>query len=255
VKPVDNAGSRGVSRIDKVEDIKEAYLSAKDFSRVGDLLIEEFMDGQEVAVDAFIYKKDMYVLTVSDKIRTDPPYLLDTTVIFPSSYPDDIINEVCKIAMKASVYAVGIDNSPIHVEIMVTREGPKMVELAARGAGFKVYSDILPMITGVDTLNAAIKMCLDMGPDFSVKKKRAAVLKFFPNKLGKLKAIKGLDAVKNLKGVVDLELYIKLGDIIKPLTCGSDRIGHVISLADTRKDALALVEQVEELIDFEVENT
>lgn len=255
VKPVDNAGSRGVSKINKIEDIEKAYRSAKEFSREGSLLIEEFMDGEEVAVDAFIYKKRMHAMAVSDKIRTPPPYLLDTIVIFPSNYSDDIINEVCKIAMNASAYAVGIDNSPIHVEIMMTSEGPKMVELAARGAGFKVYTDILPMVNGVDTLDATIKMSLDMEPDFSVKKKGAAVLKFFPNKTGKLKAIRGLDEAKKLKGVVDLEIYIKLGDNIKPLTCGSDRIGHVITFAYTRKDALTLAEKVEKIINFEVENT
>jgi biotin carboxylase len=253
IKPTDSAGSRGVTKVNRIEEIKNAFFLAKSFSIEQCLLVEEYMDGQEVAVDAFIYKGKLYCMTVSDKIRTPPPYLLDTTVIFPTNYPEKMVQEICDITRDATFKAVGIDNSPIHVELMMTKDGPKIVELAARGAGFKVFTDIMRMVTGIDTLDASIRLSLGLKPNLSKTVEKASVLKFFDNKPGLLKNLRGVDEAKKLKGIVDLEVYIKPGDIIKPLTCGSDRIGHIITLADTREKAIQIAKKAEKTVVFDVE--
>ncbi len=88
----------------------------------------------------------------------------------------------------------------------------------------------------------------------TIKKRKSSVLKFFCNKPGKLKLIRGVDQARKLKGIIDLDIYVKPGDIIKPMTCGSDRVGHIITKADTRNDALILAEKAEEMIEFDVVN-
>ena len=252
IKPADNAGSRGVSLVLNEDEIKDAFESSKNYSRQGKILVESFMDGVEVSVEAFVYKNDIKILTLSDKIRTPQPYLLDTTVIFPSNYPEETLKKICNVAINA-IKAVGIDNGPVHMELMMTSEGPKMVELAARGPGFKVFTEIIPYVTGVDVVEGVIKLALGEEPDLNTTTNRGAVLKFIGAKPGRIKEIKGLNTIKNIKGIYDFEIYLNINDEVRPLTCGDDRIGHIIAFSDTRDNALKIIEMVEKVLRIEVE--
>ena len=50
----------------------------------------------------------------------------------------------------------------------------------------------------------------------------------------------------------DLEIYIAEGDEVRELTSGSDRIGHVITLGETREQAYQAALEVSEIIQFEI---
>jgi biotin carboxylase len=216
------------------------------------VLIEEFMEGEESSVEAFVYENKINILALSDKIRTAPPYLLDTTVIFPSAYPLEIQNNTIEIAKKA-INAVGIDMGAVHFEVMMTLSGPIPVEIAARGAGFKVYSDILPKVTGIDILKATIQCALGESANLTRIKEMASVLKFIEAKPGKIKKITNLDTAKEIPGIYEIEIYKKPGEIIKPLKSGDDRIGHIISFGDSREDAINSVQHVENILKIIVE--
>lgn len=252
IKPADNAGSRGVSKVTRVREISDAYRHARSFSRTTEVLVEEFMDGKEIAVDAFISKKKLHVLAVSDKIRTPPPYLLDTSVIFPTRHTGTELEQILSLARDAAIGAISLDNCPLHMEIMITKNGPKAVELAARGAGFKVFTDILPRITGVDTLEASINLALGKEADLTIRKNHAAVLHFFKNKPGKLISIDGTANLASIRGLIEYDIYVKPGDRINPLTSGSDRIGHAITVAENRETAMKLMNRVKRTVKFNV---
>ena len=109
-----------------------SFKHALSFSKSGKVLLEEFMDGVEISVEAFVQNNEIVILSLSDKIRTPFPYPLDTHVIFPSNKSKKIQNEAIEIA-KAAIKASGLNNSIIHMELMVTNFGVKVVEMAARG--------------------------------------------------------------------------------------------------------------------------
>ncbi len=251
VKPADNAGSRGVSFVDRPEDLPQAYKKALSCSESGLVLIEAFMAGVEMSVEAFSYKGKIHILALSDKMRTSPPSLLDMTVLFPSSQPAHVQRGVERIA-EAAIVALGIDMSPVHAEVMVTPRGPMMVELAARGPGFKVFTDMIPWVTGVDVVRELIKVSLGEEPDFSIRYNRGSVLRFPEVLPGRVRAVEGLDAARRLEGILDLDIYVQPGEMVRPLASGSDRIGHIIAVADTRKKAQEIVDQAERMLKVEV---
>lgn len=244
IKPADNAGSRGVKMVTKQGDLGDAYEKAMENSRSKKVVIEEYMEGVEVSVEAFVYQGKINIIALSDKVRSAPPYLLDVEVIFPSAYSDEVKREIINVAKKA-IKAIGIEMGPVHIEIMITKNGPIPVELAARGPGFKVFTDILPMITGIDILEALIKVSLGEEPNLVHKRNLASVIKFFDASEGVVKEIIGIDEIKKIDGIYEIDIYVKVGDRVKVLTCGSDRIGHVISLAESRDKAIEIVKEAE----------
>ena len=247
VKPADNAGSRGVSLIEKPGDLAEAFTKAFSQSRRGLVMVEEFMQGVEISCESFVYRGKVYVLGLSDKIRTQPPYLLDTTVLFPSEHPHHIqerAREVARMAIKAT----GIDMAAIHMELMVTNGEVKVVELAARGAGFGVFTDILPWVTGVDAVEQLIRLSVGEEPNFGVTQHRGCVLRFPEIAPGVVSSVTGVDRARNLPGIFELQIYVRSGDVVRPLTSGSDRVGHIIAMAENRAAARAIIRMAENRI-------
>jgi biotin carboxylase len=244
LKPSDNAGSRGVSVIYSLSELDHFYEIAASFSRVGDILLEEFMAGEEMSVEGFICGGRFHLTGISDKIRTNPPYLLDLAVMFPSVKSQKMQHKAVQVVTEAAL-ALGLDKTPIHAEIIATTQGPKMVELAARGPGFKVFTTMIPWSGGVDVVSEFVKIAIGEIPDIRMSLSRGAVLVFPQAKPGKVVSVKGVDAACAVPNIVDLKIYVKPGDTIYPLRSGADRIGHIIALADNRERAEEAVYQAE----------
>jgi biotin carboxylase len=136
---------------------------------------------------------------------------------------------------------------------MVTNGEVKVVELAARGAGFRVFTDIVPWVTGIDTVEQLIRLSVGDQPDFSVTQNHAAVLRFPEFKPGVVTSVRGVESARALPGIFEASVYVKPGDIIRPLTSGSDRASHIIAFAKTRADAVAIARQAEERVCVQTE--
>jgi biotin carboxylase len=128
------------------------------------------------------------------------------------------------------------------------------VEMAVRGAGFHVFTEMLPWVTGVAVVEQLIRLSVGLATDFTVKALRGAVLRFPEARPGRVRAVDGVEQARGVPGIRDLEIYVKAGDIIRPLRSGSDRIGHIIAMADTRAEAAAAVAQAEQLIHVDVDD-
>jgi biotin carboxylase len=253
LKPIDNAGSRGVVIVENEFMLLNSFKHALSFSKSGKVLLEEFMDGVEISVEAFVQNNEIVILSLSDKIRTPFPYPLDTHVIFPSNKSKKIQNEAIEIA-KAAIKASGLNNSIIHMELMVTNFGVKVVEMAARGAGFHVFSKMLKWVCGINTIDLLIDISLGIKILKKEYLKRGAILYFPSSSVGTVKSISGLNEIKKLKQISDIKLTIQPGDKVNLLKSGSDRIGHVLTFAMNRKDAIKTNMIVENLLKINMIN-
>ena len=251
LKPVDSAGSQGVCYLNSADNSLSAFRDAQAFSKAGQIIIEEFIPGAEISFEGFVIDSELHCLTLSDKIRTPPPHLLDIEVIFPSSITDPLYTEVTTLASKA-VKALGINNVPIHMELILSERGPVIVEVAARGPGFRVYTDLIPFVTGVYPLQ--IQLDLLRGKSTIPKPAipgRAAVIKFLSGHKGIMKEVAGVPADSPAKH--EVRIYKKPGDQVNNLTSGRDRIGHIIVLDENREEAIAIAERIAGQIELKIE--
>lgn len=83
----------------------------------------------------------------------------------PTNHNNEIKNRIMEVAVLA-VKAIGIENGPSHTEIIVTEEGPKIVELGARLGGDNITTHLTPLSTGVDMVKCCINIALGEKPDF-----------------------------------------------------------------------------------------
>lgn len=252
IKPADASGSRGVKYIKNISDLNIAIDNVLSFSPSKCGILEQYIDGSEISVEGFVVNGNLSLLCISEKLRTLPPYLLDTEVLFPDSFSDAKRKTIIDVANDA-IRACGLNNCPLHMELLISKNGPVVVELAARGPGFKVFTDIIPYVTNVDTVKSQIQLALneDMNilPKYPLK---SALIKFISPIPGILVGVDGIDEAKKIPGVKDLEIYVKPGQLMGELRSGSDRIGHIIVLGKNRKELKNKKNQAMSLLNFNV---
>jgi biotin carboxylase len=253
VKPVDSSGSRGVTRVDMPAGVAPAVELALASSRQGRALLEGFLEGIECTVETFSVDGRTEVLGVSDKRRLPFPHCVSISLTYPPSLDASVRNAVVDVARRG-LEAAGVRNGPGHVEVMVTLSGPVILELAARGGGYRIFSDILPRISGVDPVAAVIDQALGLTPRIMPAPTRAAVLRFFnPAASGMLTRVSGVDEAVRDEHVLDVVIEAAVGKPFQGITRDGERPGYVITLADTPEEAVAAADRAEQQVVFHIQ--
>lgn len=254
VKPANGAGSRGVGYVADAAHLGPAYEAARAVAGEGAVLVEAYMPGHEVAVEALMVGDRFELLCVSDKIRTDPPYLLDLRISYPSPRPAAEIEAIAALAESAA-RALGVRQAPLHIEIMMTPAGPRLVEVAARGAGFHVFSRIASWVTGVDTVGAQIDLALGREPDLRARLARGAVLDFPDVPPGRVTVVSGMEVVLAHPGILFCDVYRQVGDFHPPLRSGADRACAIAAIGEDLAGAQQTVAWAREVLRIETQGS
>lgn len=245
VKPADNSGSRGIFLVEDPQNMsaaKEAYAYSRMFSRNGDVMVEEFMKGPEVSVEILAINGEPHVLQITDKLTSGAPHFVEIGHSQPSCLPEEIQKSIAELAIQAAK-AVGVSVGPAHAEIIVTDEGPKMVEIGARMGGGCITTHLVPLSTGVNMTRATIQTALGEKPDISGKYSKAAAIRFIVPPSGKIVKITGEAEARAIPGVQEVEIQCKVGQITGKLENGASRVGYVIAQADTPDRAIGICEE------------
>ncbi len=238
VKPTDNAGSRGVKLIEDKNSLVASYEYAAVSSRSGAVIFEEYMRGSEVSVEIIVKGGEAHVLAVTDKITTGAPHFVEMGHTQPSSLPADKVAEIKDLACRA-VKAVGIKDGPAHVEIMLTDGGAKMVELGARMGGDCITTHLVPLSTGVDMIEATVRIACGEEADVDIKHSRGAAIRYIKSGKGIIKEITGVNEARALPGIREISFTKGVGDTVGEIGSSTDRVGFVIADGADREAAVA----------------
>jgi len=256
VKAVDNAGSRGIQLIYDITDkdkLAEAYAYCKPFSRSGDLVIEEFLEGPEVCVETLNFGGECYPIQITDQLAKKPPYFTDAGYSQPAQFDEKMLEEIANVAIAANK-ALENGTGSSCTEIIVTKEGPKVVEVGPRLAGDYMTTHLVPLSNGVDMVEGIIKIALGETPDIEKKYSKGSCIRFFMKPVvGKIKEIRGVEEAKKAPGVVMVHLLKHPGDEAVELRESNDRICCVMTQCDTVEEAVKCCEDALEMIEVVTE--
>ena len=145
---------------------------------------------------------------------------------------------------------------PVHIEIILTEEGPKIVELGARMGGDSITSHLVPLATGVDFLKLHIEQSLgyNVKLESNIKYIQSAAINFLNSRSGKLIKIDYDEQLKSNKDIIDILIYPNEGEFINYTVDSSNRLGHVICIGNYPKEALDNCKTVSDKINVIVEN-
>jgi biotin carboxylase len=248
VKPAAAQGQRGLALVEPGGDVAAAAALAAADSRDGRALCEEFVEGPELTVNAFLDGGRFVPLTVTDR-ECALAFGVATAHLYPSLHPvADVV-----AAAEAACRALAISEGPTYTQVLLAPDGPRVMEVAARlGGGHD--AELCLAALGVDLSAAAVQAALGRPPGpLEPVRDRAAVVRFLIAPPGHLQRIEGLEQARALPGVELAYSYRAPGAQIEPLLRGPDRAGFVLATGATRAEAEASARRAEATIRFVVE--
>ena len=247
VKPVDNSGSRGIFKIEDLSDtqtIAQAYEYSHQFSRNGDVVVEEYMSGPEVSVETLTVNGHCHVIQITDKLTTGAPHFVEMGHSQPTQHGEETAQRIREVAIAANK-AIGITNGPSHTEIIITAEGPKIVELGARLGGDCITTHLVPLSTGVNMVECCIKIALGEEPDVQPKFCKGSAIRYFQQKAGTITQITGVTDAQNIEGIKQVSIVHGVGETVTDIDSSAARLGFVIA---QENDAIHAVENCEKAL-------
>lgn len=254
IKPADNSGSRGINLLKdfEINTLEKAYEYSKQYSRSGDLMVEEYMEGPEVSVETLSVDGECHVIQITDKLTTEAPYFVEMGHSQPSQHSEEMKKKIAKVAVAAN-HAIGIENGPSHTEIKVTKDGAKIVEIGARLGGDNITSYLVPLSTGVNMVECCIDIALGEKPDLERKYDKASAIRYFEIEYGTIKRISGIEEALRIPGVQQVFVVHDVGEKMNGIKSSGDRAGFIIAQADTREKAIEACVKANEKVRIEVE--
>ncbi len=237
IKPSDNMGARGVIRIDNFNQIADGFHFAKNASPSGELIIEEFMEGPELSIDAIIYNNEVTITGVADRIIDHPPYFIETGHTMPSALPKKILKDATDV-MTQGIKALGISIGAAKGDIKITEKGAMIGELAARLSGGFMSAYTYPLSTGVDLMKAVIEVAMGEEPgNLEPVMNRVAIERAIIARPGIVRRISGLEEALKIPGIEEIFLNVSEGDKVIFPRSNVEKTGHIIATGDTLSKA------------------
>lgn len=243
VKPAASSGSRGVYKVTEIGEAARAFRHAASIDGTDtEVIVEQFIDGPEVSVEAVSSSGACHVIAITDKVTTGDPHWVETGHSQPSRLPEAQQSSI-RDCVAAGLDALGINDCVSHVEIKVSRMGPQLIEVGARLGGDFISTELTLRSSGVDMVRCAIDIALGRQPDVTRRCDRGSAIQYITPSPGRVTAISGLEEARSVPGVDIIDVYVKEGDLVRATQSSTDRSGHIITSGQDAMDAKRAVRE------------
>lgn len=238
MKPVDSHSSKGVFRVESKKNLLEYFPLTSSFSSNGEVLVESFLSGPEVSVEAITFKGTTTIIQITDKWITPYPHTVELQHIQPSALPKPTQNEIKSIVIKAAK-ALELDNCGIHAELKITSQGPKMIEIAARLGGDYISSWLTLLSTGINMNKALAQIAMGRHPDLEQHFSWHSAIRYVNWPSGyKVVKIASLKPYLNDHRVNHAGIFLDQGQLIPEVWESKNRHAFFITSANSRQQLM-----------------
>lgn len=234
LKPANLAKSLLVTKNHSIDELLANYDKARKLTETTykkyapnstpKFIVEEFLEGSIHSVDAFVDASgEPHVLDQVVDYQTGHDIGFDDNFhysrLLPSSLSDKDIRSIRHTA-KLGCQLLGMTSSPAHVEIILTKDGPRIVEIGARNGGYR--ERMHQLANGIDITANALALALNQPLDITTKKNDyVGVFELFPKVPGAFAGISNQQELENLPSLTYISIKAKPDEFV-----GKSSDGH-----------------------------
>ena len=267
MKPTVLSGSRGVIRADDPVSFATAFdrvrrlLASSDVREMRDpeadvVQIEEYVPGEEYAVEAVIDNGRMRTLAIFDK--PDPlegPFFEETIYVTPSRASAASQRQI-ENAVADAASALGLHHGPIHAECRVNNRGVYVLEVAARPIG-GLCAKVLRFEKDGDALGFEeylLRFALGETMASWQREPRGSAVMMIPiPRNGVYRRVDGIEAALRIEHVEDVQITAKPDQQLLMLPEGASYLGFIFARAATPAEAERAVRDAHAQLRFTID--
>lgn len=258
VKPTDSAGSKGVTRVDRLEDLEPALKVAFEHSLSGRVIVEEFIEKQGCSSDSDCFSVDGQLKFVSfsaQRFDEDAPNPYTPSVYsWPSTFTEaqkaELISEIQRL-----LTLLGMRTSIYNIETRVGVNGkPYIMEVSPRGGGNRL-AEMVRFATGVDLITNAVRAAVGeevVGVEQKPYCGAWAEVILHSDKDGVFKELFVNASAVNAE-VVEKDLWVKPGESVRAFKGANDAIGTLVLNFSSEAELISALKRVADWITVRVQ--
>lgn len=256
LKPLDMSASRGVIRTNNESEFITAYerlkpilaTAAGEFEQTH-FLVEDYIDGSEIAYEGFLHAGSLNTITIFDK--PDPltgPYFAETIYVTPSSL-DTAIQSKIKAVIQSACNAYGLTTGAIHAECRIDKNNDVWIlEIASRTIGGDCARILDNDNFSVEEL--AISLAVGAPIKVTVPEQARGVMMIPIKEKGLLKRVEGLLEANKTRYIDKIDIIISAGHELTPLPEGNQYLGYIFASAETHEQVTFAIRGAYEKLTF-----
>jgi len=234
---------------DAFKKIKKIY-KENDRKKEPELLVEQFMEGEMYSIDGYVTSKGRVYFCPLVKVKTGKQIGFDDFFGYQRILPAKVeknASEKAQEVAKKGIHALGLRSITVHIELMRTELGWKIIEIGPRIGGYRHL--MYQLSYGINHALNDILIRLPQKPIIPKKVKgHTAVFLFYAKQEGKLKAIKGVKKVQELESFHEIKINRKIGEICKFAKNGGKFVCNVVLFNEDRSKLLADIRRMEKML-------
>lgn len=232
VKPTDSAGSKGVTRVDRYDDILPALEYAMKYSISGKIIVEDFIEkaGCSSDTDSFSVNGELKFVSFSAQrfdVNAANPYT-PSAYSWPSTMTAEQEKELAS-EIQRLLTLLKMETSVYNIECRICTNGKAYImEVSPRGGGNRL-SEMLRYVTGVDLITNAVRAAVgDSVLDIEQKPYNghwAEIILHSAND-GQFQELFIRDDMKQY--VIEEDLWVEKGEQVSGFNAANDAIGTLV---------------------------
>ncbi len=251
LKPSDSRGARGVFLLEESfpkGQIKFFFHEALKFSPSSEVLVEEYLEGDQLSTESIIIDGNSHTIGVSDRnysmLEKFLPNFIEDGGDMPSKYLGTYANEINTLVQNVA-NAFEMQNGILKGDLVINNNQLKIIEFACRGSGGYFCTHQIPLQTGVNFVDLAIKNATGkkiQDNEFNASPKPLFVSqRYIFSEPGVIKSIDTPNCWDDYR-LEHIDIRCKPGDIVEKATAHPSRLGMVICSGNSREDAIQNVD-------------
>jgi len=247
VKSPKSTGSKDVLLANDSSELNKhlSYLRSKNPRET--LMIEEYIEGPQYLVEALVYKRQANIIGIIEQEITQGKRFIITGYGVLVKAPKEIQSGLEEV-LKSIVKEFNIENGALHLELRLTKNGWKLIEINPRISG-GAMNTMLHAAFGFSLVEETLKLFLGEQPDIKPKHRKFVYTKYIiVESKGILEKVLGRNRATNSPGVVDVYVKPKRGTLLTPPLSMGHRYAYVIAegatLAEAKNKAIEAAKEI-----------
>ncbi|MGW5132760.1 ATP-grasp domain-containing protein [Streptomyces sp. NPDC004135] len=244
IKPRYGSGSLGVRLVPGPDEVAGVAAWAAEFG-LHTFVMEQYLRGPEFSVEAFSFAGEHVVVAHTAKEKLES--FVEVGHVQPADLDADTTSRIEELVSRM-LDAVGVQDGPSHTEVIVTADGPRLVESHNRRGGDRI-ADLVHEVYGIDIDALAFLWYAGRTAPVAPSPARGGgAIRFLTAPPGIVESVTGTDEVRADPQVVAVQVSVAPGDTVAPIAWSYDRSGLLIvrgaSAGEARERARELAARI-----------